>query len=91
MIRRRRLRRGKQALGTLDAFDWYGTWKLFDGLAACAFEAVGCDESLGGTPFQQWMGEWSMERRHAGDASRDIGRSRRLVGVRDLTLSAADG
>ncbi|MGH2533514.1 MAG: alpha/beta hydrolase fold domain-containing protein [Thermomicrobiales bacterium] len=46
-------------LGTLDALDWYGTWKLFDGLTACAFENIGCDEALGGTSFQRWMGEWS--------------------------------
>jgi pimeloyl-ACP methyl ester carboxylesterase len=46
-------------LGEVDALDWYGTWKLFDALTACAFDGRGCDRVLGGTDFQRYMGEWS--------------------------------
>lgn len=46
-------------VGTTNALDWYGPWKLFDGLLACAFDDVGCDQALGGTEFQTFMGAWS--------------------------------
>jgi hypothetical protein len=45
--------------GPLNAFDWFGTWKLFDLLAACGFDGVGCDRALGNTPEQRFMGAWS--------------------------------
>src|SRR4051812_23467778 len=45
--------------GTLDALDWYGTWKLLDGLMGCAFEGAWCAYALGNTPEQRFMGEWS--------------------------------
>ncbi len=46
-------------VGTSDALDWYGPWKLFDGLIGCAFDSLSCDRALGGTPFQEDMGAWS--------------------------------
>lgn len=42
-----------------DAYDWRGTWKLFDLLAECAASGIGCDRALGGTPEQRAMGAWS--------------------------------
>lgn len=45
--------------GSVDALDWYGAWKLLDGLLACAFDGAGCADALGGTPFQTFMGVWS--------------------------------
>ncbi len=46
-------------VGTVNALDWYGPWKLFDGLIDCAFDGIACDQALGGTPFQTFMGDWS--------------------------------
>jgi acetyl esterase/lipase len=43
----------------VDALDWYGTWKLLDGLTACAFEGRWCEYALGNTPQQRFMGTWS--------------------------------
>lgn len=45
--------------GEVNALDWYGTWKLFDALMDCAFYDKGCDQALGGTEFQTFMGVWS--------------------------------
>jgi len=45
--------------GPPDAYDWYGTWKLFDLLFACATEGSGCDRAAGGAPAQRDMGAWS--------------------------------
>ena len=45
--------------GETDALDWYGTWKLFDLLTACAFAGEGCDDARDGSAAQRWMGEWS--------------------------------
>lgn len=45
--------------GVLDALDWFGTWKLFDLLTACAFDAADCAAALGGTREQRFMGVWS--------------------------------
>lgn len=42
-----------------DAFDWYGTWKWFDLLLACAFAGEWCDDALGDTRLQRDMGRWS--------------------------------
>jgi len=45
--------------GTLDALDWYGTWKLLDALTACSFNGKWCEYALGNTPAQRFMGVWS--------------------------------
>jgi pimeloyl-ACP methyl ester carboxylesterase len=42
-----------------NALDFYGTWKLFDGLADAVFRGVNREYALGGTPQQRYMGEWS--------------------------------
>jgi acetyl esterase/lipase len=47
------------ALGYVDALDWYGPWKLFDGLMSCSFADQDCDVALGNTPQQRFMGTWS--------------------------------
>jgi pimeloyl-ACP methyl ester carboxylesterase len=44
---------------TLDALDFYGTWKLFDGLTDAAFYGKNRNYALGGTPEQRFMGTWS--------------------------------
>ena len=44
---------------TLDALDFYGTWKLFDGLTDAAFYGRNRNYALGGTPEQRFMGRWS--------------------------------
>ena len=43
----------------VDALDWYGTWKLLDGLMACTFEGEFCEYVFGDTPEARFMGEWS--------------------------------
>ncbi len=45
--------------GVVDALDWYGTWKLFDALADCAFYRRDCASALGGGPAQTFLGVWS--------------------------------
>ena len=45
--------------GTVDALDWYGTWKLFDALSNCAFYRRDCAAALGGGTAQTYMGTWS--------------------------------
>jgi hypothetical protein len=42
-----------------NALDFYGTWKLFDGLADAVFRGVNRAYALGDTPQQRYMGEWS--------------------------------
>lgn len=42
-----------------DALDYYGTWKLFDGLCDAAFEGRNREYALGDTPEQRFMGNWS--------------------------------
>ncbi len=51
--------------GEVDALDWYGPWKLLDGLMACAFGGdgeggaeVACAVGLGDTAAQRAMGRW---------------------------------
>jgi pimeloyl-ACP methyl ester carboxylesterase len=44
---------------TLDALDFYGTWKLFDGLTDAAFYGKNRNYALGNTPEQRFMGVWS--------------------------------
>jgi len=43
----------------IDALDFYGTWKLFDGLSDAAFSGVNREFALGNTPQQRFMGKWS--------------------------------
>jgi len=44
---------------TIDALDFYGTWKLFDGLSDAAFYGRHREYALGNTPEQRFMGKWS--------------------------------
>jgi pimeloyl-ACP methyl ester carboxylesterase len=43
----------------VDALDWYGTWKLLDGLTDAAFFGKNRRYALGNTPEQRFMGRWS--------------------------------
>jgi pimeloyl-ACP methyl ester carboxylesterase len=43
----------------VNALDWYGTWKILDGLTDCAFYGTNCAYALGDTPQHRWMGTWS--------------------------------
>lgn len=42
-----------------NALDYYGTWKLFDGLADAVFHGEHREFALGGTAEQRYMGRWS--------------------------------
>jgi dienelactone hydrolase len=42
-----------------DALDFYGPWKLLDGLQDCAIARQECRVALGGTAEQRFMGRWS--------------------------------
>jgi hypothetical protein len=42
-----------------DALDFYGPWKLLDGLQDCATRRQDCQVALGGTAKQHFMGRWS--------------------------------
>jgi acetyl esterase/lipase len=46
-------------LPSLNALDYYGTWKLFDGLCDAAFYGKNREYALGNTPQQRFMGKWS--------------------------------
>jgi dienelactone hydrolase len=43
----------------VDATDWYGFWKTFDGLRNCAFYGTDCAYAVGNTPEHRYMGLWS--------------------------------
>jgi hypothetical protein len=43
----------------VNALDYYGTWKLFDGLIDAAFTGKNRQYALGNTPQQRFMGVWS--------------------------------
>lgn len=43
----------------VDALDWYGYWKLADGLRDCSLLGTNCAFALGDTPQQRHMGNWS--------------------------------
>ena len=63
-MEKRRLRAsengGDGALGmAVDALDFYGTWKLFDGLSDAAFYGRNREYALGNTQQQRFMGKWS--------------------------------
>jgi len=45
-------------LGYTNATDYYGYWKLFDALLACARRGDHCSVALGDTPEQRFMGYW---------------------------------
>ncbi|HKR61338.1 MAG TPA: alpha/beta hydrolase [Pyrinomonadaceae bacterium] len=55
----RRSRRTAPESPTTDAMDFYGTWKLFDGLCDAAFFGKNREYALGNTPQQRFMGKWS--------------------------------
>ncbi|MEI7555818.1 alpha/beta hydrolase [Candidatus Chlorohelix sp.] len=42
-----------------DALNYYGIWKLTDALQSCALYNTECDNALGNTPAQRFMGKWS--------------------------------
>lgn len=42
-----------------DALDFYGPWKLLDGLQRCAIARRDCRVALGATAQQRFMGRWS--------------------------------
>jgi len=44
---------------TVDAMDFYSTWKLFDALTDFAFYGLNGEYCLGNTPEQRFMGLWS--------------------------------
>jgi hypothetical protein len=44
---------------TINAIDFYGTWKLFDGLCDAAFYGKNREYALGNTRQQRFMGKWS--------------------------------
>jgi pimeloyl-ACP methyl ester carboxylesterase len=44
---------------TINALDYYGLWKLFDGLCDAAFYTKNREYALGNTPQQRFMGKWS--------------------------------
>jgi acetyl esterase/lipase len=43
----------------VNALDYYGLWKLFDGLCDAAFYLKNREYALGDTPQQRFMGRWS--------------------------------
>ncbi len=50
---------GAAVTGTVNALDYYGFWKLFDGLCDAAFYGKNRNYALGDTPEQRFMGRWS--------------------------------
>jgi hypothetical protein len=65
-MEKRRLKSSSDSAGdadvngrTIDALDFYGTWKLFDGLSDAAFYGRNREYALGNTPEQRFMGRWS--------------------------------
>lgn len=49
----------KSLSDTVDAMDFYSTWKLFDALTDYAFYGINEEYCLGDTPEQRYMGLWS--------------------------------
>jgi len=43
----------------ITTLDYYGVWKLFDGLTDAAFYGLNREYALGDTPQQRFMGKWS--------------------------------
>jgi pimeloyl-ACP methyl ester carboxylesterase len=52
-------RRVRPETTMVNALDYYGTWKLFDGLTDAAFTGKNREYALGNTPQQRFMGVWS--------------------------------
>ena len=52
-------RRDRLETMMVNALDFYGTWKLFDGLCDAAFYNRNREYALGNTPQQRFMGVWS--------------------------------
>ena len=52
-------RRDRLETMMINALDFYGTWKLFDGLCDAAFFGKNREYALGNTPQQRFMGVWS--------------------------------
>jgi hypothetical protein len=50
---------GERGPWVTDALDYFGTWKLLDGLVDAAFRGVHREYALGDTYEQRYMGEWS--------------------------------
>lgn len=48
-----------EEMRSADALDYYGLWKLFDGLCDAAFYGKNREYALGNTPQQRFMGNWS--------------------------------
>jgi dienelactone hydrolase len=48
-----------QRTPAVNALDYYGLWKLFDGLCDAAFYGKNREFALGNTPQQRFMGKWS--------------------------------
>jgi hypothetical protein len=44
---------------TVNALDYYGLWKLFDGVCDAAFYGKNREFALGNTAQQRFMGQWS--------------------------------
>lgn len=42
-----------------NAFNFYGVWRLFDGLESCSIEEKLCEVALGNTAQQRNLGQWS--------------------------------
>ena len=57
--RRQTDRRERLETMMVNALDFYGTWKLFDGLSDAAFYGKNREYALGNTPQQRFMGVWS--------------------------------
>jgi pimeloyl-ACP methyl ester carboxylesterase len=54
-----RLRERFKVRMVTDSLDYYGYWKLFDGLCDAAFSGRNREYALGNTPEQRFMGKWS--------------------------------
>ena len=52
-------RRDRLETMMINALDFYGIWKLFDGLCDAAFYGKNREYALGNTPQQRFMGVWS--------------------------------
>src|SRR5690606_41858475 len=50
---------GRRGPMVVDALDYYGTWKLLDGLVDAVFHGVHREYALGNTPEQRFTGLWS--------------------------------
>ncbi|MEO1516424.1 MAG: alpha/beta hydrolase [Bacteroidota bacterium] len=46
-------------IGSKNAVDYFGYWKLFDALLSCQRSGEDCNIAFGNSPEQRFMGEWS--------------------------------